>query len=60
MFLVEALVVGLATGLLLSILPNFGNTFVTGFVLGVFAHVLFELLGANKWYCTYGAACAKN
>lgn len=58
MFLVEVLVVGVITGLLLTILPDMGNTFLTGFVLGAIAHVLFELLGANRWYCAHGAACA--
>lgn len=27
------------------------------FLTGFFAHVIFELIGLNKWYCKYGAAC---
>jgi hypothetical protein len=58
MFLLEVLVVGLITGVLLAAMPDMGNAFVKGFVLGALAHVLFELLGANAWYCKHGAACS--
>lgn len=68
----EAAVVGVATamvGLLVSTvwmyiqekkLPSariqlsvLGSLFITG----VLVHLLFEVSGANKWYCKHGAAC---
>tara|TARA_Y100000816_G_C26106880_1_gene588538 strand:- start:5205 stop:5450 length:246 start_codon:yes stop_codon:yes gene_type:complete len=30
------------------------------FLTGVFAHLMFESIGANKWYCKNGVACKKN
>jgi len=30
------------------------------FLIGFTAHLLFEYLGANKWYCRYGNACKMN
>lgn len=27
------------------------------FIVGVLTHVIYEALGANKWYCKNGAAC---
>ena len=29
------------------------------FFTGFFAHLLFELVGGNKWYCKNGVACKK-
>lgn len=29
------------------------------FFTGFLAHVIFELIGANKWYCKNGNACKK-
>lgn len=29
------------------------------FFTGVFLHVFYEAVGANKWYCTNGVACKK-
>ena len=31
----------------------FFSYFITGFLI----HLLFEMLGLNKWYCKYGNAC---
>jgi len=27
------------------------------FLIGFIAHMLFEMIGANKWYCSNGYAC---
>ena len=32
------------------------SLFLTGFL----GHLLFELVGANKWYCKHGSACSKS
>lgn len=32
---------------------------VLSFIAGGAGHVVFELLGANAWYCRHGAACGK-
>ena len=32
---------------------------LTLFATGVIGHFLFEMIGANKWYCSHGAACQK-
>ena len=29
------------------------------FITGFFTHLLFELLGLNKWYCKGGHACSR-
>lgn len=29
------------------------------FLTGFFTHILFEISGANQWYCKNGAACVK-
>lgn len=29
------------------------------FLAGFLAHLSFQLLGVNKWYCKYGVACTK-
>ena len=31
--------------------------YITLFVSGVLAHILFDLFGGNKWYCKHGMAC---
>ena len=51
--LIEALVVGVVMMLLqrLTKLPIFW--------VGVVGHLLFEAVGANKWYCTKGVACSR-
>ena len=29
------------------------------FITGFLTHILFEFIGANKWYCKNGVACSK-
>lgn len=53
--LIEALVVGLVTGL--AVVAHDPKTFADGMLLGVGVHLAFELLGANRYYCSHGAAC---
>lgn len=31
--------------------------YVTTFLIGVITHLIFEYMGANKWYCKNGYAC---
>tara|TARA_B110000285_G_C15132107_1_gene624343 strand:- start:1827 stop:2003 length:177 start_codon:yes stop_codon:yes gene_type:complete len=48
---VEAVVVGLVMASLKI------TTRLSVFWVGVIGHLLFELVGANKWYCKKGTAC---
>lgn len=48
---VEALAVGLFMMLLQRL------TGLKIFWVGVVGHLLFEAMGANRWYCTKGVAC---
>jgi hypothetical protein len=48
---IEALVVGLV----MMLLQRFTGLKI--FWVGVVGHLLFELAGANKWYCKKGVAC---
>ena len=73
--LIEALVVGIATvviGTLVSLMYSAIVPKIEGkkwnkyfametvlFLTGVMAHFLFEMIGANKWYCKNGYACKK-
>ena len=50
-FATEALVVGLVMLFLQRM------TGLNVFWVGGVGHVLFEAVGANKWYCTKGVAC---
>ncbi len=69
MIITEALVVGISAafvGLLfawiLSIVKvkmDLKTIFLLFFFTGVFLHVFYEAVGANKWYCTHGVACKK-
>jgi hypothetical protein len=56
--IVEATVVGfvmLAIHYGLSMVMN--NQLLVVFLTGFIGHLLFEIFGANKWYCTHGKAC---
>ena len=33
---------------------------VSLFLTGLCAHMILEYIGANSWYCKYGAACLAN
>lgn len=35
------------------------NNQLTLLISGVLTHLLFELVGANKYYCKHGGACLK-
>lgn len=48
--IIEACVVGVIMMFLGPFIPSY-------FLLGVIAHLLFEFVGANKWYCENGQAC---
>ena len=55
----EALIVGLAT-VILGVFMNSmfkGNLYAVLFTTGVLIHILCEITGVNKWYCTNGNAC---
>lgn len=57
--LFEALIVGIAT-LLLGLFMNSvfkGNLAMVLFSTGILIHLLCEMSGVNKWYCTNGNAC---
>lgn len=60
--LIEAVFVGLSLAVFTRLmrLADFANTqneFVFMFAIGFLIHLLFEVLGLNKWYCKNGAAC---
>lgn len=52
---IEALVVGLITLLASNFFNMKSKTQI--FLMGVVIHIVFELSGANAYYCKHGAAC---
>ena len=66
MVIVEAFVVGGGLAALMVLAHAMGHrpssavqAAVLGFVLGAFFHIMCEISGINKWYCTNGAACRR-
>ncbi len=58
--LVEALVVGIVMLAIHYVLSMFiTKPLIVVFLTGFIGHLLFELSGANKWYCTHGKACSE-
>lgn len=62
--ILEASVVAVVTAVALAIsvklsgpITSPGKAVLVGAVLGGMIHLTFELLGANKVYCSTGAAC---
>lgn len=56
--LVEALVVGLIMLAIHYVSSLFiPNPIIVVFLTGFMGHLLFELIGANRWYCKHGKAC---
>lgn len=72
-FIIEALTVGVVTAIIgfiistLLMLPSkdfswskyhfWPSVLFSFFITGVIIHVIFEVSGANKWYCKNGNAC---
>ncbi|QKE50348.1 hypothetical protein F-VV10_0228 [Faustovirus] len=63
MLIIEALVVGVVLSVLMmvvyAIVPIVGilSAGIVGFIAGLSAHLVFEFIGANSWYCDNGNAC---
>ncbi len=55
----EAFVVGVVFGAMGAIALRDKKTFTPLFFVGVVAHLMFEVTGANRWYCRMGVACVK-
>lgn len=67
--LIEAISVGIMTGVLGMIICYLGEIYTVEnqyrlfaclFSLGIVIHLLCELTGTNKWYCTNGNACSNS
>lgn len=58
---IKLLIEALFVGILLVIVGNFTLGKKTDlkklFFTGVLVHIIFEVLGLNKWYCVNGVAC---
>ena len=58
--LTEATVVGIVMlAIHYGLSMMFKNQMLVVFLTGFIGHLLFELLGANRWYCTHGKACSE-
>lgn len=57
---IEATIVGIVLVLMWKYVKEllYGNELFKVFQIGLLTHILFEMLGANKWYCVRGAACS--
>ena len=65
----EALVVGLVFVAIAGVVmyvqrrcvsdPKPSTYYVSAFISAALAHLIFEAVGANRWYCRNGAACTK-
>jgi hypothetical protein len=54
----EAIIVGVIMQILYNILTRMGICKgMSVFMTGVIGHIIFEVTGANKWYCKNGSAC---
>tara|TARA_B110000858_G_C17798317_1_gene473745 strand:+ start:215 stop:415 length:201 start_codon:yes stop_codon:yes gene_type:complete len=63
--LIEAFFVGLSLAVFTHMIKiadivKTDNHFVFMFIVGFLIHLMFEILGLNKWYCKNGAACSRN
>jgi hypothetical protein len=59
---VVAAITALALALAVTIVGPIASArkaLVVGLVIGGAIHAAFEVLGGNKYYCSYGAACTK-
>jgi hypothetical protein len=62
--LIEAATVGamlaplMLLGLRLVNTASASQILLLGFLLGFFFHLFCEVIGLNRWYCRFGAACS--
>lgn len=55
--ILEAIVVASGLTILYKRIPQ-GTPFRV-FIAGFLVHIICEIFGINKWYCTHGAACRR-
>ena len=59
--IVEATVVGIVMlAIHYGISMILKNQLLVVFLTGFIGHLLFEIFGANKWYCKHGKACLES